>query len=110
VEVTPRRIEYYYAPDGGIPFREWFGGLKDDKVRLAIDRRLIRVEQGLLGDCRSLGHGVFELRIDLGPGYRIYFGQQGRIVILLLCGGDKKSQEKDIKNAYIHWEDYLRRG
>lgn len=71
--------------------------------------RLDRVRLGNLGQYRSAGEGVFELKIDFGPGYRVYFGQEGNTVVILLCGGDKKTQDKDIKSAREYWADYRRR-
>jgi putative addiction module killer protein len=81
-------------------FREWIDGLKDQVARARIVRRIVRVEQGNLGDVKPVGGGVSELRIDYGPGYRVYFCQRGRTVILLLCGGDKRTQAKDIERAH----------
>lgn len=72
----------------------------------AIRARLDRVEAGNLGDVRAVGKGVCELRIDYGSGYRVYFGQLGTTVILLLCGGDKSSQNEDIRQAIEYWTDY----
>ena len=109
MEVTPRKVEYYHTPDGKIPYREWYYSLRDIKVKAIIRERLTRVEHGLLGDAKGVGGGVYELRFDLGPGYRIYFGQEGRTIIWLLCGGDKSTQRKDIKAAQEYWADYLRR-
>ena len=71
--------------------------------------QMIRVRLGNLGDCRSVGNGVFELRIDFGSGFRVYFGQEGNDVVVLLCGGDKGSQEKDIHKAKEYWSDYRSR-
>jgi putative addiction module killer protein len=71
--------------------------------------RLDRVKLGNLGDYRSVGEGVFEFRIDYVPGYRIYFGQVGLTIVLLLCGGDKSTQEQDIRKAKEYWADYERR-
>ena len=68
-----------------------------------------KVERGLIGDVKGVGGGVYELRVDLGPGYRIYFGQEGRTLVWLLCGGDKSTQRKDIKAAQSYWADYWRR-
>lgn len=109
-ETHSRQIELYVARDGGSPFEEWLTGLKDTKARAKIRVRLDRLSLGNLGDCKSVGSGIFELRVDFGPGYRVYFGQIGDAVVVLLCGGDKSSQAKDIKNANKFWTDYkLRR-
>jgi putative addiction module killer protein len=83
--------------------------LRDTKARNKIQLRLDRVKLGNLGDYRSVGEGVFEFRIDYGPGYRIYFGQVGLTIVLLLCGGDKSTQEQDIRKAKEYWADYERR-
>ena len=83
--------------------------LRDPKARLKIEVRLERVELGNLGDHQSVGEGVFELRIDYGPGYRVYFGQAGRTIVLLLCGGDKSRQQQDIRKAKEYWADYENR-
>lgn len=96
----------YVASDGASPFEDWLTGLKDMKARAKIRIRLDRLKLGNFGDCKSVGSGVFELRIDFGPGYRIYFGQIGNTLVVLLCGGDKSSQTKDINNANKFWEDY----
>ena len=68
-----------------------------------------RLSVGVLGDWRSVGDGVCELRIDYGPGYRVYYGQDGEALILLLCGGDKRTQAKDIEKAHGYWKDYKAR-
>ena len=109
MEVTLKNIDYYRTRDGRTPFHEWYFALQDVKARAVIRERLTRVERGLLGDSKGVGGGICELRFDLGPGYRIYFGQEGRTIILLLCGGDKSTQGKDIKTARSYWEDYWRR-
>lgn len=80
-------------------FRKWRTGLKDERARALIASRLDRLAYGHMGDTVSLGEGVSELRIHYGPGYRIYFQQQGKITIILLCGGDKGTQVRDIKKA-----------
>ncbi len=77
----------------------WFASLRDRQVQLRIIARLKRVEQGNLGDTKSVGRGVREMRLDFGPGYRLYFTQRGLEIIVLLCGGDKATQAKDIKAA-----------
>jgi putative addiction module killer protein len=106
MEAKPREIQRYIAPGGNIPFDEWLSSLRDMAVQAKIDARLKRVALGNLGDYRSVGAGVYELRINYGPGYRIYFGQIGTTIILLLCGGDKSSQQKDIQTAKEYWRDY----
>jgi putative addiction module killer protein len=80
--------------------------LRDDRARARIDKRLARIQLGNLGEYRFVGEGVWELKIDYGPGYRIYFGQVGMTVILLLCGGDKSTQAADILAAQTYWRDY----
>src|SRR2546422_648060 len=95
----PRALRIYVAPDGRWPFQEWIDSLKDQEAQGRVLARLERVRLGLLGDCKSVGGGVSELRIDTGPGLRVYFGQDGRSVVILLCGGSKAAQPKDIANA-----------
>ncbi|MFB2838873.1 MULTISPECIES: type II toxin-antitoxin system RelE/ParE family toxin [Floridanema] len=106
MEAQPREIQRYVTPDGKIPFTEWLNSLRDIKAQIKIRGRLERVALGNLGDYRSVGEGVFELRINYGPGYRIYFGQVGSIIILLLCGGDKSTQDQDINTAKEYWAEY----
>jgi putative addiction module killer protein len=82
-----------------LEFQAWRLSLRDLRVRAAIARRILRVEAGNFGDVKYLGEGVSELRIDHGPGYRVYLHRRGSVVVILLCGGDKGSQEADIKRA-----------
>ena len=93
-----------------MPFKQWLNNLADMKARVAIELRIDRLEIGNFGQSKSLGGGLYELKIDVGPGYRVYFGRIGLEVILLLCAGDKKSQQKDIIKAKEYLEDYKRRG
>lgn len=88
MESQPREIERYITSDGKVPFAEWLDSLRDRKARLKIQTKLRRINLGNLGDYRSLGEGVYEFKINYGPGYRIYFGQVGLTLILLLCAGD----------------------
>ncbi|MBG1265557.1 type II toxin-antitoxin system RelE/ParE family toxin [Nostoc sp. WHI] len=106
MEVQPREIRDYLTVDGKNIFDEWLDSLRDRRAKAKIRARLDRVEDGNLGDCKSVGEGVFELRIDYGSGYRIYFGQEGITIIILLCGGDKSTQERDIGKAQEYWKDY----
>jgi len=102
-------LREYVRADGRCPFRDWLRALKDARVRAKIRVRLNRVRKGNMGDCKSVGGGVSELRMDFGPGYRAYMGRDGNRVVLLLCGGDKKTQKKDIETAKSYWKDYKRR-
>lgn len=88
----------YLIKQTGI-FGHWLAGLRDVQGKVAILRRLERIKTGNFGDVRSVGVGVSELRLDIGPGYRVYFTRRGNVVIVLLCGGDKSSQQRDIKLA-----------
>ncbi|MBU1239638.1 type II toxin-antitoxin system RelE/ParE family toxin [Myxococcota bacterium] len=99
----------YVTEDGHNPFHKWLNLLKDRVVRARIRVRLNRVRLGNFGDCKSVGKGVSELRVDYGPGYRVYFGKTDTTIVLLLCGGSKKSQSKDIQNAHEFWADFQRR-
>jgi putative addiction module killer protein len=109
MSVQPREIQNYLTADDRSPYEEWVDSLRDSKAISQIDKRLRRVKLGNLGDYRSVGEGVFELRIDYGPGYHIYFGQIGLTIVLLLCGGDKSTQQQDISKAKEFWRDYERR-
>jgi putative addiction module killer protein len=80
-------------------FREWLDRLPDRRARERIAMRIVRIEAGLFGDARPVGEGVSELRIDYGPGYRVYFAQRGKMLVILLYGGDKRSQNRDIARA-----------
>jgi putative addiction module killer protein len=87
-------------------FTEWLEGLRDTVGRIAIRRRLDRVEDGNFGDRRFVGDGVWELRIHYGPGYRAYYGEDGQVIVLLLCGGGKRTQWQDILRAQKLWAEY----
>lgn len=107
--VGPKEIREYLTAAGRSPFGEWLRSLKDVRARAKIRVRLDRLSVGNPGDCKPVGGGVQELRVDFGPGYRVYLGQDGASLILLLCGGDKSTQAKDIEAAHEFWVDYKRR-
>jgi putative addiction module killer protein len=109
VLITPKELLAYRTHEGRIPFNEWLDELDDQNIVARILARLARVRRGNLGDSRSVGEGVFELRVDYGPGYRVYFAQKGQALVILLCGGDKRTQEKDIQRAKQYWHDYKQR-
>lgn len=106
MEAQSRELEFYQTENGELPFREWLDNLKDVKGRVVIKYRLDRLRMGNFGDAKSIEEGVYELRVHFGPGYRIYFGLVDNKVVLLLLGGDKKSQFKDIINAKKYWKKY----
>jgi putative addiction module killer protein len=106
VQVKPKKLVEYKDKNGKSPFKLWLNELQNQKAQVIIDARLTRVRLGNLGHCRAVGGGVLELKIDFGPGYRIYFGQDGESLVVLLVGGDKKSQASDIKKAKLYWLDY----
>ena len=99
----------YQTEDSDEPLTEWLGTLRDTKAHARILVRLKRLEAGNFGDCDPVGDGVQELREHHGPGYRVYFGRHGLTVVILLCGGSKKSQVADIKTAKAYWADWKRR-
>jgi putative addiction module killer protein len=102
-------VRQYQTTDGRIPVLEWLDGLRDRAARRRIVARLDRLTENLRGDWKSLGAGVYELRVDYGPGYRIYYAQDGVTLILLLCGGTKRTQDKDIEKAHAYWKEYKAR-
>ena len=106
VIANPRELRLYRTSSGKVPFEDWMDGLRDGRGRAQIEVRLDRLELGNFGDCKPAGEGVLELRIDFGPGYRVYFAEDGPVVVLLLIGGDKSTQRKDIKTAKAYWKDY----
>jgi putative addiction module killer protein len=103
-----RTVKFYTDSRGKEPFTAWLENLGDVKATQRIQARLFRVEQGNYGDFKALDDGVFELRCNFGPGYRIYFGEDGKTIVVILFGGDKSTQSKDIETAKAYWQDYLR--
>jgi putative addiction module killer protein len=106
MEIRPRIIHNYQTKSGSRPFREWLIALKDIEARAAIRVRINRLRLGNLGDCRHLGDRIYELRIHHGPGYRIYFGDLDGENVVLLCGGSKRTQKKDIEKAREYWQEF----
>ena len=108
--IKPKTVIIYTDKNGNEPYRDWFHDLKDQQGKSRIESRLQRLATGLYGDCEPVGEGVSELRMFFGPGYRVYFGEDAENIVVLLCGGDKSSQRRDIKLAKEYWKDYQENG
>jgi len=100
----------YQDSSGNKPYADWLGNLTDKQAKARILVRVNRMAAGNFGDCKPLRDGVQELRIDYGPGYRVYLSKQGPVVVLLLCGGDKSDQSRDIERAIAYLKDWKQRG
>jgi len=98
-------IRYYVAVDGHQPFAEWLADV-DSVARAKVVRAIVRMEQGNLSNVKSVGEGVLEYKIDFGPGYRVYFARDGEKLLILLAGGTKKRQQRDIDSAITYWQAY----
>ena len=109
-QAEPKTVFIYQDENGYEPYNNWFSALKDKKIKSRVEVRIRRLEQGLYGDCEPVGEGVYELRMFFGSGYRVYFGEDTKNIVILLCGGDKASQKQDIKNAKKYWKDYRENG
>ena len=99
-------LRLYTLPNGRVPFSEWLESLRDRDGRAKIRVRLDRIRLGNLGDCKSVGAGVLEVRVQHGPGYRVYLGREGNQLVILLSGGDKSTQDRDIVRAKAYWAEY----
>lgn len=103
-----KKVVQYEDRDGSCPFADWFDRL-NTRAALKVRTALARIETGNMGDVKPVGEGVSERRIDYGPGYRVYFGQDGEELVILLVGGSKKRQAKDIEQAKGLWAEYKAR-
>ena len=105
--MTSQKVVKIFRDDSGKePFIIWIKSLKDPTTKARIQQRIRRMEMGNFGDHKSIGHGVWELKIDFGPGYRVYFAEEGQKIVILLCDGDKKTQQHDIEQAQHYWKHY----
>jgi len=102
-------LRRYQLEDERTPITEWLAELRDVRARAQIEVRLRRVSAGNFGDCKTVGDGISELRIDIGAGYSVYYGKHGQDLVLLLCGGNKGTQQTDIALAKNYWLDWKRR-
>ena len=109
MEIGHRIIRNYATTSGREPFEEWLDSLRDKKTQAIVLERLNRLRLGNFGDCRHLGEGIYELRIHYGPGYRIYFGELDKVIVILLCGGAKRTQKRDVKRAREYWQELRNR-
>ena len=99
-------IKVYRTPTGRVAFTDWVNSLKSKTVRHRLEERLVRLANGHFGDCKSVGEGVFELRLFFSAGFRVYFAEYRQSIILLLCGGDKSTQTRDIQKAKAYWKQF----
>lgn len=106
---TSVQVIEYRTEDGRTPFSDWLLSLRDREGAHRIRVRLARMRLGNLGDTKAVSKGISEVRVSYGPGYRVYFGRRGDQLVVLLCGGDKSSQVRDIEKARVYWADFLRR-
>jgi putative addiction module killer protein len=102
-------IRHYLTGSGRDIYQAWLDGIRDMRARVAIQRRIDRLAAGNYGDHKFCRDGIWELRIDVGAGYRVYYARAGQTILLIVCGGDKRSQATDIERAVKCWNDYLRR-
>lgn len=102
-------VRRYQRSDGVVPLTDWLGGLRDARARAKLEIRFRRVSMGIYGDIKPVGEGVLELREGIGAGYRVYLGRHGATLVILLCGGDKRTQAADIRKAKEYWQDWKRR-
>jgi len=109
-EIQRKTVIIYSDEHGNEPYTEWLLGLKDQKTKERIKVRIRRLESGLYGDCEPVGEGVSELRMFFGPGYRVYFGEDEINTVILLNGGDKGTQKRNIKTAKEYWKEYKENG
>jgi len=106
--MTALDVQEYLDEDGTSPFADWFAGL-DPVAAAKVTVVLARIGQGNLSNVKGVGAGVLEYRLDFGPGYRVYFGRDGDVLVILLAGGTKKRQQRDIEAAQARWADYKQR-
>jgi putative addiction module killer protein len=107
MQIRPREILHHITSSGSDPYQRWYMRLKDQKIQIAISNRISRLRSGNFGDFKRLSKDLYELRIHHGPGYRVYFGIFQHDIVILLCGGAKGTQQRDITRAQNYWNDFL---
>lgn len=106
-KIRPKHVIAYVDAEGREPYTDWIKGLRDVMGRKRIIARTKRLAQGNFGDCEPVEEGISELRMFFGPGYRVYFGETEQDIVVLLCGGDKSTQQNDIAKAKAYWQEHL---
>lgn len=109
MQIKQREIQYYETPNGKLPAKEWLSSLKDGLSQAILYKRIRQAGLGQFGKIRNIGDGISELKIDYGPGFRIYYGIHEDKLILILMGGSKRTQESDIKKAKAYWTEWKER-
>ncbi len=109
MEIVLRDVRNYVTSDGREPYEEWVNSFRNRKTRAIIRERVNRLHLGNFGDYKRLTADLYELRINYGPGYRVYLGVADRVIVILLCGGSKKTQRRDIQKAKEYWEELRNR-
>ncbi|MCK4946591.1 MAG: type II toxin-antitoxin system RelE/ParE family toxin [Alphaproteobacteria bacterium] len=108
--IKSKTVIVFTDEKGKEPFNYWLNNLRDLKGKRRIAARILRLESGLYGDCEPVGEGVLELRMFFGSGYRVYFGEDKKNIVVLLFGGNKSTQKKDVKTAKEYWKEYKENG
>ncbi|MGZ6478096.1 MAG: type II toxin-antitoxin system RelE/ParE family toxin [Bdellovibrionales bacterium] len=103
MQIKRRAVEYYITPNGKAPARDWLSAVKDKMTQAILYKRIRQAGEGQFGKTKSVGGGVFEMKIDYGPGFRIYYGIHGDEIILILTAGSKRTQSGDIAKAKTYW-------
>ncbi|HBA61062.1 MAG TPA: addiction module killer protein [Elusimicrobia bacterium] len=101
-----KRVVKTLVTAGNDRVKEWLNSLHDAVGRMAVSQRITRISEGNFGDHRAIGDGVWALRVHYGPGYRVYYGEDGQLIVLLICAGEKKTQRRDIRLAKRLWREY----
>jgi putative addiction module killer protein len=110
IEIVPIHVTIYTDAAGCAPFQAWYHTLADRRARVRISARIARMRSGNFGDWKVLRGGIMELRIDHGPGYRVYVGRVGQDVVILLCASDKAGQDSAIQAALSYWNEWQQHG
>ena len=106
MQIKPRDVQYYETPTGKLPAKDWLESVKDSLTQAILYKRIRQAGLGQFGKTRNVGEGVSELKVDYGPGFRVYYGIHEDKLILILLAGSKRSQESDIKKSKAYWAEW----